>query len=109
MLIQTYSDKSFVVLGDTKPYRNELYALGGKFNANLIINGEKSGAWIFSLKNRERVEKFINSVDEPIYLVKMEIKRKCQNLLKHIMKDDNIQNLVDLNKELKQLMVNCSY
>ena len=41
MQIQTYSEKSFVVLGDTKPYRKELYALSGKFNANLTINGEK--------------------------------------------------------------------
>ena len=109
MQIQTYSDKSFIVLGDTKPYSNGLYTLGGRFNAHLTINGEKRGAWIFSLKNRESVEKFINSVDEPIYLIKMEIKYKCQNLLKHVMKDDNIQNLADLNKELKQLMVNCSY
>ncbi len=47
--IEEYSEKSFVVRGDTRPYRDSLKALGGKWANRLTDknNGEKFGAWLF--------------------------------------------------------------
>lgn len=50
-----YSDKSFAVYGDTKPYKDELRQLGGKFNSNL-----KGGpGWIFPNKLIDDVAEFV--------------------------------------------------
>ena len=55
--IVEYSDKSFVVQGDTKIYKDDLKNLGGKYNARLR-NGP---GWIF-FKNKERdVESYIKN------------------------------------------------
>ena len=56
MNIIDYSDKSFVVTGDTKQHKEELKKLGGKWNSNLSCGA----GWIFSLKSKEQVEKFVN-------------------------------------------------
>ena len=50
--IAEYSDKSFVVRGDTKPIKECLKALGGKWNP--YLKGGKG--WIFSNSRREEVE-----------------------------------------------------
>ena len=62
MNIINYSDKSFVVTGDTKQHKEELKKLGGKWNSNLSCGA----GWIFSLKSKEQVEKFINEGVSPI-------------------------------------------
>jgi hypothetical protein len=50
-----YSEKAIVLIGDTKKYKSELKKLGGRFNPNL-----KCGAgWIFSLKKKSEIEKFL--------------------------------------------------
>ena len=60
MTVEDYSDKSFVVLGDsTRIYKNQLRELGGRFNRNL-----KTGpGWIFSKKSQEKVMDFLMSVE----------------------------------------------
>lgn len=53
--IVDYSDRAFAVIGETKPIKESLKALGGRFNPRL-----KCGAgWIFSNKRREKVEQFV--------------------------------------------------
>ena len=42
-----YSEKCIAVFGDTKPIKDSLKELGGKFNMNLTHNGEKKPGWIF--------------------------------------------------------------
>lgn len=42
--IVDYSELSFVVQGDTRPYKEELKNIGGKWNANL----RGGGGWVFS-------------------------------------------------------------
>jgi hypothetical protein len=56
--IEKYSEKSIAVFGDTKYYKEELKDLGGKYNPNL--NG-KAG-WIFSNKNRDKLEEWIKNI-----------------------------------------------
>lgn len=54
--INSYSDKSFKVSGDTKKYVEQLKKLGGKYNPYL-----KNGpGWIFSNKRLDEVKKFVD-------------------------------------------------
>jgi hypothetical protein len=69
--IETYSDKSFVVRGDTRPHRESLKAMGGKWANRLTEkeSGEKFGAWLFWSQKRAELDKWIrcgcNAVDGP--------------------------------------------
>lgn len=60
--IVAYSEKSFAIFGDTKPIKDELKALGGKFNPNLTDpdNGERVAGWIFSVKKYDQVMTTLN-------------------------------------------------
>lgn len=51
-LIVDYSEKALAVFGDTKAIKDELKALGGRFNPKLSHEGNKRAGWIFS-KNKE--------------------------------------------------------
>jgi hypothetical protein len=46
-----YSEKAVAVFGNTKPIKDELKNLGGRFNPNLTKEGSKVPGWIFS-KNK---------------------------------------------------------
>lgn len=48
-----YSAKAVAVFGDTKSIKDELRAMGGRFNSRLTFNGEKLAGWIFP-KRQER-------------------------------------------------------
>lgn len=48
-----YSPKSVAVFGKTQAIKEELKAMGGKFNARLTYQGEKLAGWIFHI-SRER-------------------------------------------------------
>lgn len=60
LVCSEYSEKSIVVHGDTRLYKEELKKLGGKYNANLR-NGP---GWIFSKNAQDKVEEFINSKEK---------------------------------------------
>lgn len=55
--IVDYSEKSFAVLGDSKPFKKQMKQLGGAWNRGLTCGA----GWIFSNKARERVEEFIKT------------------------------------------------
>lgn len=48
-----YSDRAVALFGNTKAVKEQLKALGGRFNPYLNYNGGKVAGWIFS-KSRER-------------------------------------------------------
>jgi hypothetical protein len=52
-MIVDYSEKALAVFGDTKPVKDRLKALGGRFNPKLTHGGTKQAGWIFS-KSKER-------------------------------------------------------
>ena len=59
-----YSEKSFVVSGElTRKYKDNLKAMGGRFNKNLTYNGQNLTGWVFGLKNKEKVMEFVISVN----------------------------------------------
>jgi hypothetical protein len=51
-VIVDYSEKAIAVFGDTKPVKDKLMALGGRFNPKLNHEGGKRAGWIFG-KARE--------------------------------------------------------
>ena len=59
---ENYTDKSFVVYGQTKKYKDFFGPLG-KFNKNFTIDGEKIEGWIFSKKQQEKVMEFVQKVN----------------------------------------------
>jgi hypothetical protein len=52
-VIVDYSQMALAVFGDTRPIKDQLKALGGRFNPRLTYNGEKQASWIFS-KSKEQ-------------------------------------------------------
>ena len=54
--IINYSEKAIALVGDTKAIKEQLKAIGGKFNPRLTCGA----GWIFSIKMREKVEALIN-------------------------------------------------
>jgi stringent starvation protein B len=49
-------NKAFVVLGDSRKFRNELKELGGKFNIALKYKGVKVPGWVFSNSNSNKIK-----------------------------------------------------
>jgi hypothetical protein len=47
-VIVDYSEKTLAVFGDTKAIKDELKALGGRFNPKLTREDGKQAGWIFS-------------------------------------------------------------
>jgi hypothetical protein len=47
-VIVDYSEKALAVFGDTRPVKEQLKALGGRFNPKLNHEGGKRAGWIFS-------------------------------------------------------------
>ena len=58
---EEYSAKSFVVRGDTRPHKESLKKLGGKWNSRLNDKetGDKFGAWLFWNDKRQEVENWL--------------------------------------------------
>ena len=59
-IIVDYSEKAIAVFGDTKPIKDELKALGGRFNPNLTHDDEKQAGWIFSKSKEKEVRNLLN-------------------------------------------------
>jgi hypothetical protein len=50
-----YSAKAVAVFGNTKAIKDELKAMGGRFNSRLTFNGKKLAGWIFSKSQEQRL------------------------------------------------------
>lgn len=90
-----YSDKSIVVFGsNTKTFKEQLKALGGRFNPNLKVrDGFEGGVgWIFSNKNRDTVLQFIEQANEGKWAsnrIPIEGEETSSNLPQVILPDTN--------------------
>lgn len=75
-VIYPYTEKSFVVVGDTKPLKDELVKLFNcRFNAYLQSkeNAEqKVKGWVFSLKCYEDLKKFLKNKDVKVEFVELD-------------------------------------
>ena len=59
-IVLNYSDKSFVVNGDTKPFKTELMSLGGRYNPSL----RGGPGFVFPNKKENEVKEFIGNNSE---------------------------------------------
>ncbi len=50
-----YSAKAVAVFGETRAIKDELKAMGGRFNSRLTINGKKIAGWIFPKSKEQRL------------------------------------------------------
>ena len=50
-----YSEKAVEVFGETRAIKDELKAMGGKFNNRLTFNGKRLAGWIFSKSQEQRL------------------------------------------------------
>ncbi len=56
---------SLAILGDTKPWKENIKALGGNFNQYLNIGGQKKPGWLFFDKSREsEIAQFVKNANE---------------------------------------------
>lgn len=58
--IINYSEKAVAVIGDTKEIKEQLKAMGGKFNPRLSCGA----GWIFSAKKRAEIEKVLKDAED---------------------------------------------
>lgn len=61
--IREVTAKSFAVLGDTRPIKDSLKALGGRFNKRINLDGGEAIGWTFPNSSRETVENFIEAAN----------------------------------------------
>ena len=91
--ITDYTEKSFVLRGDTKEYSRFLADSGGKWNPNLT----DGAGWIFSMKKREKIESWIKSESKN----ESNLDSKSKNEINNDSKLDKILDMLNqINKKL---------
>ena len=60
-IIVDYSLKALALFGDTRPMKEKLKALGGRFNPKLMHEGSKKAGWIFSKSKKQELQIFFNN------------------------------------------------
>lgn len=64
LYIVDYSERAIALFGETSQYKDNISAIGGKFNASLKNNDQKLAGWIFPKSKKSEVEKLLNSIKE---------------------------------------------
>lgn len=62
-ILVNYSEKAIALFGDTKPIKDALSDLGGRFNGRLTHDGEKRAGWIFPKAKEARVRELIGMAE----------------------------------------------
>lgn len=58
--IVDYSEKAVAIFGDTRAIKEQLSALGGRFNMYLTLNGKKCAGWIFQKSKEQDLRRLVN-------------------------------------------------
>ncbi len=56
-----YSERGIALVGNTKPIKDRLKELNGRWCPNLQINGEPVKAWVFSIKREQQIKQLLAS------------------------------------------------
>lgn len=64
VMVVDYSAKAIAVIGDTAPIKEDLKAMGGRFNARLTVEGQKVAGWIFSKSKEFDVMAYVKKLNE---------------------------------------------
>ncbi len=62
-ILVNYSEKAIALFGDTKPIKDALSDLGGRFNGRLTYRGEKCAGWIFPKAKEMQVRELIGMTE----------------------------------------------
>ena len=62
-ILVDYSEKAIALFGDTKPIKDALSDLGGRFNSRLTHNGQKRAGWIFQKAKEAQVRELIGMAE----------------------------------------------
>lgn len=62
-ILVDYSEKAIALFGDTKPIKDALSDLGGRFNGRLTHDGEKRAGWIFPKAKEAQVRELIGMAE----------------------------------------------
>ena len=95
-LIENYSERAFIVIGETYPIKDKLKHLGGSFNKGLKHNGNQVIGWVFSKKRLNEVSKFIANL-VTVKIDKAEVKEVIKSQVKtKVVEKTNFKMLVKL-------------
>lgn len=92
--IENYSDKAIIVKGDTKPYREAIKDIGGKWNGGLE-------GWIFSKNKEKNVSELIEKINTGKVKKVDEFKAKEE---KNYISKSEFLNLISRVERLEQLV-----
>ena len=106
--IENYSEKSFVLKGETQNFKDDIKKIGGKWTTGFTDKktGEKFAAWLFFINKKSEVEKWINgNKSEDIKNIcsdvkKSEDKNDYKDILNRLLKIEN--SICEIYKELKK-------
>ena len=73
-----YSAKVVAVFGDTKSIKDELKAMGGRFNSHLTFNGKRLAGWIFSKSQEQQLACYFG-LDQVFHTGAKQFAHKFQN------------------------------
>lgn len=62
-ILVDYSEKAVALFGDTKPIKDALSDLGGRFNSRLTYDGQKRAGWIFQKAKEAQVRQLIGMAE----------------------------------------------
>ena len=62
-ILVDYSEKAIALFGDTKPIKDALSDLGGRFNGRLTHDGQKRAGWIFPKAKEAQVRELIGMTE----------------------------------------------
>lgn len=62
-ILVDYSEKAIALFGDTKPIKDALSDLGGRFNGRLTYRGEKCAGWVFPKAKEMQVRELIGMAE----------------------------------------------
>lgn len=99
---EDYSEKSIVVLGETKPHKDALKSMGGRFNGRL--RDGKVG-WIFSKKSEEAVKDYVENGKVTVKTTKKKETGNNSDLKRLEEKVDKLSQKLDMVMELIQTRV----
>ena len=90
---EDYSDRSIVVLGETKPHKDNLKSMGGRFNGRL--RDGKVG-WIFPKKSEDVIKDYIENGKVTPKIVSKKSENNNVDLKKLEKKVDNLEKKLDI-------------
>ena len=96
---EDYSDRSIVVLGETKPHKDNLKSMGGRFNSRLR-NGKVG--WIFPKKSEDFIKDYIENGKVTVKVISKQSENNNVDLKKLEKKVDNLEKKLDVIIELLQ-------